>query len=249
MSVNHVSRGVCSYSTDSSDFAYPWKAFCALWSNIWRADKNPSVASKQLRGLTLSKRGFYFPTVSTSCVYFIELFSSHSGAQAAISRRKCISRLINTGCACLEHVASFFRDTCERVWRRWRRPPKSLFLIFRELFIVFSPLQHHMRGLEKLMNYPHRGQDSMCKLHYPTSHNMERFKFIELKSWIFPHWSDPVQDCTQSPFSVIKTTVWKSSKSLKSEISLYLTESKSWPHSVVFTVTLQVAGYLKKQTF
>ncbi len=81
MWINRVGRGMCWYSTDSSDFAYPWKAFCALWSNIWRADKNPSVASKQLRGLTLSKRGFYFPTVSTSCVYFIELFSSHSGAQ------------------------------------------------------------------------------------------------------------------------------------------------------------------------
>ena len=81
MWINHVGRGMCWYSTDSSDFAYPWKAFSALWSNIWRADKNPSVASKQLRGLTLSKRGFYFPTVSTSCVYFIEPFSSHSGAR------------------------------------------------------------------------------------------------------------------------------------------------------------------------
>lgn len=79
---NHMGRGGMHwYSTDFSDFAYPWKAFCALWSNIWGADKNPSVASKQLQGLTLSKRGFYFPTVSTSCVYFIEPFSSHRGAQ------------------------------------------------------------------------------------------------------------------------------------------------------------------------
>lgn len=30
------------------------------------------------------------------------------------------------------------------------------------------------------MNYPHRGQDSVRKLHYPTSHNMELFEFIEL---------------------------------------------------------------------
>lgn len=81
MWINHVSRGMRWYSTDFSDFAYPWKAFCTLWSNIWGADKNPSVASKQLQGLTLSKRGFYFPTVSTSCVYFIEPFSSHRGAQ------------------------------------------------------------------------------------------------------------------------------------------------------------------------
>lgn len=39
-----------------------------------------------------------------------------------------------------------------------------------------------MRGLGKLMNYPHRGQDSVCKLHYPTSHNMGLFEFIELRA-------------------------------------------------------------------
>lgn len=43
-------------------------------------------------------------------------------------------------------------------------------------------LQHRMRGLGKLMNYPQRGQDSVCKLHYPTSHNMELFEFIELRA-------------------------------------------------------------------
>lgn len=51
------------------------------------------------------------------------------------------------------------------------------------------------------MNYPHRGQDSVCKLHYPTSHNMELFEFIELRADFFPHWSDPVQDYTPSPFA------------------------------------------------
>lgn len=41
------------------------------------------------------------------------------------------------------------------------------------------------------MNYPHRGQDSMCKLHYPTSHNTELFEFIELRAE-FSH-TDPTQ--------------------------------------------------------
>lgn len=48
------------------------------------------------------------------------------------------------------------------------------------LFFFFL-LQHHMSGLGKLMNYPHRGRDGACKLHYPTSHNMELFEFIELR--------------------------------------------------------------------
>lgn len=30
MGINHLGRGMCCYSTDSSDFAYPWKAFRAL---------------------------------------------------------------------------------------------------------------------------------------------------------------------------------------------------------------------------
>lgn len=39
-----------------------------------------------------------------------------------------------------------------------------------------------MRGLGKLMNYSHRGRDSVHKLHYPTSHNMELFEIIELRA-------------------------------------------------------------------
>lgn len=83
----------------STDFAYPWKAFCcALWSNIWRADKNPSVASKQLRGLTLSKRGFLFPyRFDLLCIFYWAVLIPQRRA-AAISRPKCILRLINTGC-------------------------------------------------------------------------------------------------------------------------------------------------------
>lgn len=46
------------------------------------------------------------------------------------------------------------------------------------------------------MNYPHRDQDSMCKLHYPTSHNMELFEFIELRAE-FSH-----TDLTQFKFIV-----------------------------------------------
>lgn len=194
MCFNHVCKGICWYSTDSPDFAYPWKAFCALWSNIWRADKNPSVASKQLRGLTLSKRVFYFPTVSTSCVYFIELFSSHSGA------RKCISKLINTGQACVEHVASLFRDTCERVWGPWWGAQKSLFLIFSELFIFFFSAATPHERIRKVNELSSQGQDSVCKLHYPTFHNMELFEFIELRAE-FSH-TDLSQFIIHSHFSL-----------------------------------------------
>lgn len=99
------------YSTGSSDFAYPWSAFCcALWSNIWRADKNPSVASKQLRGLTLSKRGFLFPyRFDLLCIFYWAVLIPQRRA-AAISRPKCIWRLINTGCM----LGTCSRDTCER---------------------------------------------------------------------------------------------------------------------------------------
>lgn len=66
-----------------------------------------------------------------------------------------------------------------------------VFDIQRAFHLFFFLLQHHMRGLGKLMNYPHRVQDSMCKLHYPTSHNMELFEFIELSAE-FSH-TDPTQ--------------------------------------------------------
>lgn len=63
-----------------------------------------------------------------------------------------------------------------------------------------------MRGLGKLMNYPHRDQDSMCRLHYPTSHNTKLFEFIELRAE-FSH-----TDLTQfriilSPFSLLQMTM------------------------------------------
>lgn len=50
----------------------------------------------------------------------------------------------------------------------------------------------------------------MCKLHYPTSHNMELFEFIELRAE-FSH-TDPTQfKIIDSPLSVINMTKWKSS--------------------------------------
>lgn len=229
MCFNHVCKGICWYSTDSPDFAYPWKAFCALWSNIWRADKNPSVASKQLRGLTLSKRVFYFPTVSTSCVYFIELFSSHSGA------RKCISKLINTGQACVEHVASLFRDTCERVWGPWWGAQKSLFLIFSELFIFFFLLQHHMRGLGKLMNYPHRGK-TVC-----VSCTIPRFitwSCLNLLNWGL---NFPTLICPNSLYTV--TFLYKQDDSMKKY--LYKSETLLNLTRVVRSALLTVLFYKK----
>lgn len=133
------------YSTDFSDFAYPWKAFCALWSNIWETDKNPSAASKQLQGLTLSKRGFLFPyRIDLLCIFYWAVLIPQR-CTAAMRCPKCILRLINTECACLKHVVSLLRDTCERVRRRWWRSQKSLFLIFSELFILFSTATPHER--------------------------------------------------------------------------------------------------------
>lgn len=82
-----------------------------------------------------------------------------------------------------------------------------VFDIQRAFHLFFFLLQHHMRGLGKLMNYPHRGQDSMCKLHYPTSHNMEPFEFIEPRAE-FSHTDSTQFKITPSPlFSVIKMTM------------------------------------------
>lgn len=47
-------------------------------------------------------------------------------------------------------------------------------------FSSYFRRQHRTRGLRKLMNYSHRDQDSMCTVHYPTSHNTKLFEFIEL---------------------------------------------------------------------
>lgn len=59
------------YSKGLPDFAYPWKASFSLWSNIWRDDKNPLVASEQLPGLTLSKSFFYSPhRFNLWCVFY-----------------------------------------------------------------------------------------------------------------------------------------------------------------------------------
>lgn len=84
-----------------------------------------------------------------------------------------------------------------------------------------------MRGLRKLMNYSHRDQDSMCKLHYPTSHNTKLFEFIEL--WAeFSH-----TDLTQfriilSPLSLYSRRQCESSPNLcKTEIIIKLIVSKS----------------------
>lgn len=69
-------------------------------------------------------------------------------------------------------------------------------------FSSYFQREHRTRGLRELMNYSHRDQDSMCKLHYPTSHNTKLFEFIEL--WAeFSH-----TDLTQfriilSPFSLL----------------------------------------------
>lgn len=59
------------YCKGLPDFAYPWKASLSLWSNIWRDDKNPLVASEQLPGLTLSKSFFYSPHhFNLWCVFY-----------------------------------------------------------------------------------------------------------------------------------------------------------------------------------
>lgn len=61
------------------------------------------------------------------------------------------------------------------------------------------------------MNYPHRGQDSVCKLHYPTSHNMELFEFIELRAEFSHTDLTHFSIASQSHVSAIKMTMWTSS--------------------------------------
>lgn len=140
---------MCSYSSDLSDFAYPWKAFCALWSNIWRADKNPSVASKQLWGLTLSKRGFYFPQrFDLLCIFYWAVLIPQRCTKP-ISCRKCISKLINTKRACLEHVASHLRDICESVQGPSPSPKKIIVFDIQQAFhLLFFSATPHERNRE-----------------------------------------------------------------------------------------------------
>lgn len=179
MWIYHVGKGMRWYSTDFPDFAYPWKAFCALWSNIWGTDKNPSVASKQLQGLTLSKRGFYYPTVSTSCVYFIEPFESHRGAQQPYDVENVFwGSLIQSVHAW--NMECPFSETLVKECKGYDEDPRNRCFWYSVSISSYFRRQHCTRGLGKLMNYSPRDQDSMCMLHYPTSHKTRLLECIEL---------------------------------------------------------------------
>lgn len=186
--------------------------------------------------LNIVKKGFLFPYhFDLLCIFYWAVLIPQRHA-AAISRRKCISKLINTGRAHLEHAASFFRDNFERAGGATARGLRNRCFWYSASFSsFFFLLQHHMSGLGKLMNYPHRGRDGACKLHYPTSHNMELFEFIELRVE-FSHTDLTHFKIILGPlFSILTMTNWKSFCLCKSEMF----SNSKWKESSRHTVMLR----------